>query len=411
MDDLKKTNENIVGADEITSVYADYRYNKNDIPKFDYGKDPHNYEEGYTFFHQKSLKNIKDEAFSNKNYFTLLNQVAMTEISAQHTVDPMDLTVWIFLLAPNGLYLGSFTDADGVTRVYADTTYENLSQRNVFRINKHYLDKKKNIWGFVISQGKSHMSILFNKDSDSYYNNEFDIIMDDKERYDEDFLYHFDINRTQRPDVITINTKFTPPWKTPWPKSQPQSIKRFFSLYDQQAPKYKFNNDPKTCGYPPSYAGSKPDMLKCIGNAYWSGYSKFSNTNKDLKRISNNYLFRIDTDVIDLNEKSILMGFDGKVRWVKYYNETYHKIYNDTVDPKIIIDNVKPSLLFESAYESDIGEPSEKTKKIKIDNDINVEFKLENETNLKNSHIELKSVVAPKGNYLLTPKAMNKKEK
>lgn len=418
-------------ATELTALAAKYRHDRKNSKKFDYHPVRYDYEDGYTFFHHKPLEGMKDEAFSNRNYFMLLNDVAMKDMSYGTYVDPLSLTTWLYIQAPNGKYLGTeeSVDKDGKTikKVYADTEFEDLSNRNVFRITRWRdpsLTNKK--IRYLIAQNELYMTV-------DPTGNMFDIVMRELDDNDTDGKQIFIIERGNRPDVIMFCTDMVNQWKywlceknKDWLDVrygyEPYRIHRYFSLYDQYVPYGEFcerntnpcqrkpcrnPNDPNNRGYPDTYSGDKACMLKAIGNAYWQGYEGYYGDRHflgktDIGRISNNYVFRINPDIFDIGEDAILVGYDGKVRWVKYHESIFDKLRNTNVDPKYVFDEVEPSLLIEHAYENAVvNEETDDTRVNPVVNvhGKNVEFKRQYKGDYDNAPIELKTVSMPTYEY------------
>lgn len=424
----------------MTALAAKYRHDRVDEKtggirkKLDYHPVRYDYEEGYTFFHHKPLEGMKDEAFANRNYFMLLNDVAMSDMSANRIVDPLSLTTWLYIMAPNGKYLGTDTreiegTGEKITKIYADTDKEHLSQRNVFRITRWNDPTGKNKIRYLIAQNELYMTV-------DPSHNMFDILMTELDAGDMDGYQTFIIERGNRPDVITFCTDIVHPWKywrceinADWfdvkDGFEPYRIHRYLSLYDQYVPHGTFckagsnpcerkpcrdPNNSNNRGYPDNYTGDKECMLKAIGNAYWQGYEGYYTKNpeeflgqRDIGRISNNYVFRVNPDIFDIGEDSILVGYDGKVRWVKYHENIFDRRNNYNVIPKYVFDEVEPSLLIEHAYEnavvnSDEGEDPKNNPTLDIQ-DKKVTVDRQYKGDYDNAPIELKTVSMPTYEY------------
>lgn len=430
--------EQTKNAVDLTALRAKYRHDREANKKIDYKPRRYDYEEGYSFFHHKPLEGMKDEAFSNRNYFMLLNDVAASDMAEGNVIDPLDLTVWVFIKAPNGKYIGTTKCVDyrgnDVCGIYADTDESNLSDRNVFRITRWHgarfngqsSDENKRLNArYLIAQKGLYMTV-------DPTDNMFDIVM--RERDDDDFKGHqiFIIERGNRPDVVTFCTDIEPSWKY-WiydygkdgldvlDGKEPCRIHRYLSLYDQYDPRGTYckpNSNPcerNPCyngGYPDNYTGCKPCMVKAIGNTYWSRYAGYRSDKHflgkwDIGRISNNYVFRINPDIFDIGEDSILVGYDGKVRWVKYHENIFDQRPNVGVKPKYVFEDVKPSFLIEHAYENAVGESEKSDVKLNI-NQKDVLVSREESADYKNSPIELKTVMTPEHEYSTVGKEIDK---
>ena len=86
-----------------------------------------------------------------------------------------------------------------------------------------------------------------------------------------------------------------------------------------------------------------------------------------LERIGNNYLFEAGY-LADGNDRYIMIGYDGKVRWVKYFNEFYDKFFNSDVTPDKIIEDVKPSIVHECPYKAVMDENGFKLNFVELKN-------------------------------------------
>lgn len=86
-----------------------------------------------------------------------------------------------------------------------------------------------------------------------------------------------------------------------------------------------------------------------------------------LERVGNNYLFEAGY-LADDNDRYIMIGYDGKIRWVKYFNEFYDKFFNSDVTPDKIIEDVKPSIVHECPYKAAMDENGFKLNFVELKN-------------------------------------------
>jgi hypothetical protein len=63
----------------------------------------------------------------------------------------------------------------------------------------------------------------------------------------------------------------------------------------------------------------------------------------------NDYVFTVGDEYLP-GLSAVIMGFDGKVRWVRYHNDFYEKFWNSDVTPREVIETVRPNFLIEFPY-------------------------------------------------------------
>lgn len=342
---------------ELKSISADYKHNPKDEvnlrKKFDFGARKYDYPDdrsspgkGYSFYHHDVFENSVDEAFANHSFVSVNKETNMSDISVNQSVDTVDLVLFTAILAPNGKYLKSVGD-----KIYAITEQDEvLTDKNMFKIYRsvrsgvgHGLDDK----GYVISQGLKFATVKM-------FMNRFNLELHDLILGDSAGIQHFGVYQIPGTNRITMYSLMKDPWRAKIKTLDDtvvnsglaydtvnRDVHRFVSIYDAAS----------TDVYPKGiYEGENQAMVKIIGNIYNDRHKNIDT----LKRIGNNYLFKVEFP--DTNgDRYIMIGYDGKVRWVKYFNEFYDKFFNADVTPDKIIESIKPSVLFESPYKTSVN--------------------------------------------------------
>lgn len=336
--------------------------------KFTFSPKQYDYEEGtnegYSLIHNLPLENSKSEAFANHSFLGLSDGKAAAGVAVNKKVDVMDLCLFTTLRAHNGNLV---KNSNGT--LYAETTYNDLvTDKNIFKI---YLDRdgKGNRLGYLISQGDKYATIKMRM-------NRFNIEMQDKILKDEKRIQHFDVYQVRGTSKIKIHARMKNPWGVTYPSDGLRADTEFggsWSVYDA------------SCGVYPGkmYEGglTHPCMVKLNSNVYDSSLlDAGSDLCRPLRKISaNNCLF--DSGYLsEDNDRYIVIGYDGKIRWVKYFNEFYDSFYNSDATPEKVISDIQPSIVYESPYETGIS-VDEKTGKIKM------------------NFVELKDVMTPGYSY------------
>jgi hypothetical protein len=198
-----------------------------------------------------------------------------------------------------------------------------------------------------------------------------DRIADDTKR-----IQHFDIYQVRGTSKIKISARMKNPWNVVLEEYDLKANTEFggsWSVYDA------------SCGVYPGkmYEGgvTHPFMVKLNGNMYDSSLPNVGSTKcRPLRSVvANNCLF--DSGYLsEDNDRYIVVGYDGKIRWVKYFNEFYDSFYNSDATPEKVISDIEPSIVYESPYETGIL-VDEKTGKIKM------------------NFVELKDVMTPGYSY------------
>jgi len=283
------------------------------------------YEEGFSFFHHPLFEGAKDATFANESFFVITSSVDLRNmIEAQTNIDPSELVLFTGLLAENGKYISNRDNT-----LFATGT--GLGPSEFFRIIRNGNGT------YSITQSGLYATV----DLD---NNKFTVKMQDKIEPDSNNLQSFMFYSGGSPDKFTIKSLFT---VTSWAPFVTAPVERFWSWYD----------------------GNGTDVVRTNGLIVDDDYVDV-----------NPYLF---TSTVDL--QLFVIGFDGKIVWVKYYNEFLDKFFNKTVDIKEVIDGVEQNFLIEYPYKTktELTNYTEalKTGKIKI--------------NMMN----LKSIMTPEYNY------------
>jgi hypothetical protein len=98
------------------------------------------------------------------------------------------------------------------------------------------------------------------------------------------------------------------------------------------------------------YDGDASNVIKSVGMIVDSHYVD-----------ENNYKFTVTNDL-----NMFAIGFDGKIKWVKYYNELLNKFFNKTVDIKEVISDVTNNYLVEYPYKTKIDLGTNRTGTMKL---------------------------------------------
>lgn len=332
--------------------------------RYDYVEGDGNTKEGYSLIHNRPLENSKSEAFANHSFLGLSDGGTANSVAVNRKVDVIDLCLFTTLRASNGNLV---KNSNGT--LYAETTYNDLvTDKNVFKI---YLDRDSNgnRLGYLISQGDKFATVKTRM-------NRFNIEMKDRIADDAKRIQHFDIYQVRGTSKIKISARMKNPWNVVLEEHDLKANTEFggsWSVYDA------------SCGVYPGkmYEGgvTHPFMVKLNGNMYDSSLPNVGSTKcRPLRSVvANNCLF--DSGYLsEDNDRYIVVGYDGKIRWVKYFNEFYDSFYNSDATPEKVISDIEPSIVYESPYETGIL-VDEKTGKIKM------------------NFVELKDVMTPGYSY------------
>lgn len=367
-----------VSGIEMSSISAEYEFEnepsesgKTKRNKFSYDPQQYDYPEdntetieggkviktGYSFTHHGAFDRMEDEAFANHTFLGLVENIDFSRMVVQNEMDIMDLVLFTPLLAPNGNYIRNI---DG--KLFALTTpTEQLTDKNMFKIYRSKAaygnnESKYRKNGFVVSQATKFATVKL-------FMNRFNVEMEDMILDDPEGRQHFDVYQIPGTNRITLNSRLIDPWKiksiggeTVVP-DQFKNVKRFWSLYDADSSDLKIPNWIE--GYPKYIYESRipyPNMIKINGNEHnrkhrgTADHCRFTDDTQTMDRVGNNYLFK--AGYFEDNDRFFMLGYDGKIRWVKYYNEFFDKFFNMDVTPDKIIEDVKPSVIFECPYKA-----------------------------------------------------------
>ena len=407
-----------MSEDEIKSVEgfplsAEYRNATEGEIKLDFEAKRFDYKkEGYSFYHHPIYKNAEDTIMSNYSRLDLTDKLKMSDgMAVNGTMNQADLIIYTMLKTHNGNYL--HVDGD---KIYADEAPKKMEA-----YDSSYM--------FKIIKTKYGYFEVMNGDKYCHVNPEnLNVELSDKPAGDTQQFYRFNITQYGNSNRILINSMMIHPWgmvfdhpfgedhrivqnatqefgnrdtypvdiheKGPdgedrYPPSNPRretmtytGVKRFWTIYDGLMNKLL-------------YDGKHPNMVKCIGvlwknlrknqpdeNYYYNNAivrheqnrDKWTGDNQTYVNASNNYIFLVDNGTGD-DEKAFLIGYNGKIRWVQYHNEFFNKVFNRTLTPKEIVDEVAPNFLTDVPYETQFDSLPEheqieflmKAKKQKID--------------------------------------------
>lgn len=384
----------------MSSVSAEYEFD-NPAPasseesrrsKFSYKPEKYDYigpdGKGYSFTRHESFSNADDEAFANHTFLGLISNLDFSKIVVTDDIDTTDLVLFTPLLAPNGNFV---RNVEG--RLYAITApSEKLTEKNMFKIYRS--QASNDTTSFIIAQGTKYATV-------KTHMNRYDLVMSDLIVGDGGGTQHFDLYQIPGTNRITMHSMLKDPWSvcdvvgndsetdardvanhkaqevetgySCWSggstvlntniqrtvgrkiNAKDYRVKRFWSLYDADSSDLKLPNWEE--GYPIGiYESRVPfiNMVKVNGNAHNDKYNGVDT----LTRVGNNYLFK--ATFFDDNDRYFMIGYDGKIRWVKYYNEFFNKFFNSDVTPDKIIEDVKPSVVYECPYKAVMNRESMK---------------------------------------------------
>jgi hypothetical protein len=293
-----------ISAANIIPLSAGYRYDDN----IDFKATLHQYDDGYTFFHQPIFNGTKDVKFANESFFSITSASVLDSlISDLKYINPTELVFYTSLKAANNYYVTNVGNS-----LYATATAVTPSE--FFRITR-------NTDGTCsISQNNLYATIQTE-------NNDFSLKMVTKIESDSDNLQKFIFYTADNEDIFSIKTSFR---MSEWSPYITKPVERFLSFEDNDG----------------------TNKIKAIGLINNTSYP-----------IENNYKF-----YTTLNLNAFAIGFDGKVVWVKYFNEVLHKFFNKTTDISDIIENVRNNYLIEYPYKTEIDNinPITKTGRMNI---------------------------------------------
>lgn len=391
---------------EGITLSAEYRHNtEGAVPKLDFHPKRYDYpEEGYSLMHHDLFKNAEDTSLTNYSKLDLTDKIGMQTVIDKKYQDQSNLVIYTMLKAHNGKYLrvvGNKIYAEGKTKeedpeVEYDSSY-------LFKLMKKY-DEVHDDWYFEIMNG----DLYFRTNPFSYT-----VELVDREIGDKGNLFQYRINRYNNGDddnrKLLIYSYMDQPWGEDFdypitetgefidyttqqfgktfarmcPEDDAEKtkhwipyagVKRYWSVYDGYKPDRIWDGST-------SYKGQKFDALVKCNGIMWKNH-RSGQPNRDYPNYpsafydnpetsaeygnpetsacidnpayinaSNNYVFLAENGS-EVGRNSILMGYDGKIRWVQYYNDFYDKFFNGTLSPKVVIDDVAPNFLVDVPYET-----------------------------------------------------------
>tara|TARA_R110000822_G_scaffold59431_12_gene148368 strand:+ start:3012 stop:3980 length:969 start_codon:yes stop_codon:yes gene_type:complete len=279
-----------VSAASFIPLSASYAYDS----KMSLNPTLHQYEDGYAFFHHPLFIGSKDSKFANDSFFSITSSATFGTFANDTTyINPLDLVLFMSFRASNGKYI---TNTDNT--LYATAT--SISDTEFFRVAPNtdgtYSISQNDLYATVVTEDQS-----------------FVIEMQDKVTTDTNAVQKFTIDNFGSGDDFTIKTQFT---IDAWASLFPAPIERFWSYYDS----------------------TDDNTIKAIGMIEDDDYTD-----------ENNYVFSGDTDL-----DAFAVGFDGKIKWVKYYNDTLTKLFNKNVDIKDTIEDIEQNFLIEYPYKTKV---------------------------------------------------------
>lgn len=374
---------------EGNALSGEYRHDNAQmgIQRLDF--DPRRYdyvEEGYSLIHHEIFRDAEDSIMANHSKLDLTAKKGMEGMAVGGTIDQADLVIYTMLMAHNGKYLRVMPGKDGVRKIFAvgnkgveyDGSYmfKILKKKGYFEImngNLHCCVNPENMDILVMKKPAIDQHDLFKFGITRYKNSEEDrkrilIYSMMNQPWGMDFEHPFhpitgdELTLTKEfgkqfsykmVETVTNGTGDAGKW-THWIPYT--GVKRFWSPYD----------GPLRENIKPLYIDDTPNKIKSIGilwknkrmglprqNYYTKVNGKYTKDNVTYKNASNNYIMLMSNGSM-ADEDCILMGYDGKIRWVQYHNEFYDKFFNQTMTPKEVVDGLKPNFLVDLPYETQI---------------------------------------------------------
>jgi len=311
-----------ISAAPYIPLSASYRFDD----KIDLKPTYYQYDEGFSFFHHPYNIGAKDVNFANDSFFQITSsQNLVNMINDVSYIDPSELVLFTGFQMTNGNYVTNNNNT-----LYATATA--LGQNEFFRVVRN------NDGTYSISQNDLYATVLIT-------HNDMRIEMKGKLATDPAYLQKFMIYSGNSENTITIRTMYLVP---EWSPEYTLPIQRFWSFFD----------------------GNGSNMVKAIGLIENQTHFRYINDYKILATV---------------NLEIFALGFDGKVVWVKYYNDLLNKFFNKSVDIKDFIKDVENNYLIEYPYKTkiDLTNYSDQLKT----------------GNMKINLINLKSIMTPEYDY------------
>lgn len=334
---MKTSSMHSMSSPDVISLSASYSGNPSteltQYKRVDFSPVRYDYpDEGFTLFQHEMFSGIKDERFSNKSFFGLTSGISMSDmIDDYRGVGSEDLVVYTTLAIFDERARSLKLLKNINNKLYAVTSPGKETRANLFKIYKRdgY---------FMVSQGElfATVDLLFNQ---------FTIRMRPYVSTDIDGssgknTQKFWVRRGGPTNRIMLYSMIKNTWdliKDVYSNGRTPPVHRFWSIYDGAVrPKHV-------------YDGEVENLVKINGG--WkdtlSGVSSIEGYNK----LDNRYTFVVDSKYVD-GFDVVAMGFNGKMRWVRYHNNFYDKFWNSDVTPQEVIDSVRPNFLVEFPYKT-----------------------------------------------------------
>lgn len=291
-----------ISAAPYIPLSAGYRYDEN----IDLQPSLYEFDDGYSFFYQPLFTGTKDVKFANESFFSITSATVLnTFLNDLKIINPKELVFYTSFQAANGLYISNINNS-----LYAVAT--SVTETEFFRIIQNEDGT------CCISQNNLYATIITN-------NNDFSITLTPQLTSDPTRIQKFRFETTDDENVYTIRTNFI---MSSWSPYITIPIERFLSFSD----------------------GDATNKIKANGLIANGSYG-----------VENNYKFSTT-----LNFHILSLGFDGKVVWVKYFNELLNKAYNKTTDVADMIPNIANNYLVEYPYKTQIDSISNNTGRMNI---------------------------------------------
>jgi formylmethanofuran dehydrogenase subunit A len=133
------------------------------------------------------------------------------------------------------------------------------------------------------------------------------------------------------------------------------------------------------------YDGEYESLVKI--NVAWKDVHPEVSGVSGYSAVDNNCVFSIGDAFVD-GFNVVVMGYDNKIRWVRYHNDFYEKFWNADVTPREVIESVKPNFLIEFPYKTHTSQNDDGSGAFEI--------------NL----VSLKTVMTPEYNYTVQQEAV-----
>lgn len=289
----------ITSISEIIPLKSVYRYDDHVTITSEYKE----FENDLKLYVQPLYTNLSDSKFSNKSYFALTPMTTLTGfMTDSEDLNPLDLVIYTTIQIE--------TDTPKSLEVSSDYIYGVSDSSDLFKIIKR-VDGYYNI-----SKDGKYLTVDYTKDG---YTAKF---LEQSSDTDTDSQV-FDIQKVED-GYYTIISKFAD-------ITTGDPINRGLSMYNgsQEA----FTTDGASLSGMIMANGCYSD-----GSVNLYGYS-----------FNNPYKFKFNE-----NTDNLVIGFDGKIKWVKYHSNIYDKLFNKDVTIKDFIDTITPNILVEYPYNSQI---------------------------------------------------------